>query len=150
MTAPFLILSITFILLGAAFLIYPRQIDSAFCKAARWSWKKATFGLTDMRWFHREGSPNIFRAIGAFFALAGLAFLIFISISFVGPGSLFAMREAAAYLKQKYPSDGELSISAKKQNPNATLVHIRYRHGTRSGTLTAEWDGAHYQFKENE
>jgi hypothetical protein len=152
MTATFLMVSVSFILLGSAFLIYSQKIGVGFCKFAKWSWKKATLGLTDMRWFYQEeGAPGVFRALGAFLVLGGIAFLIFVSLSFFGPGSLFAMREAANYLEEKYEDcRGGLSISAQKEGENATFVRISYRCGDRSGNLKGQWDGKRYQFTEVE
>jgi hypothetical protein len=115
------------------------------------TWQKATFGLTDMRWFYREDqAPRIFRLVGALFLFLGIAFLSGVLLSFAGPGSLYAMREASNYLQQTYGSAGQQSLSATKEIDDATIVRITYRHGDRSGELKARWNGKHYVFTERE
>ena len=114
MRASVLILPIIFILFGCACLIFPRQIGVGFCKLGKWIWKTSTFGLTDMRWFYPEDkAPALFRIFGLFLLAGGILFMALFLVSFSGPGSLFAMREASIYLDKSYGhSGGSWSISA--------------------------------------
>ena len=152
MTATFLALSVAHILIGCACLIFPQQIGTGFCRLAKWTWKKATLGLTDMGWaYGEEGTPSLFRLLGGGFLFSGLVFITFVFLSFFGPGSLYAMREASNYLRQTYgDASGAQSVSAKKQTDDATIVKITYRYGDRTGELTGEWRGGHYVFREVE
>ena len=152
MSATLLTLPIILIIFGSICLIFPHQIGIGFCKLGKWIWKTSTFGLTDMGWFYPEDkAPYLFRIFGIFFLAGGIVFLAFFSLSFSGPGSLFAMREANIYLYESYgDSGGNWSISASKDNDDGTNVTITYRHGNKSGILKGEWDGQKYVFSEQE
>ena len=133
-------------------MIFAKKIGPWFCRSGRTLWKTTTFGLTDMKWFYREeNSPFVFRCVGTAFLVGGILFAIIVSVSLVGPGSFFAMREADAFLKEKYPdAGGAMKLSGIKQTDDATRVKIIYRYGGRSGVLRAEWDGNGYRFREAE
>jgi len=152
MSATLLSLPVIFILFGVACLIFPQQLGVGFCKLGKWIWKTSTFGLTDMRWFYpEERAPSLFRIFGAFFLVGGIVFMALYFLSFSGPGSLFAMREAGIYLDDLYgDSGGNWSISASKDNEDSRIVTVTYRHGNNSGTLKGEWDGQKYVFSKQE
>jgi len=143
-----LILPILFIALGLAMVIYPEQLGRGFCKLGKAIWKVSTFGLTDMRWFYPEDkAPKIFRLMGVFWILFGVIFLCFIGVSFFGPNSFAAMREAKIYLKDYHGASATgWSFSASEGDQGENSVIVRYRYGEHTGSLLGIWNGDKYEF----
>ena len=138
------------LLVGMAFIIFPRQAGVGFCKLGKWIWRTSTFGLTDMRWFYPEDkAPSLARLIGVFLVAVTLLSMVLFAMSFSGPGTLFALREAGEYLERSYGSSGgNSSISASKDDEDGSILTITYRHGDRVGTLKGRWAGEGYVFSE--
>jgi hypothetical protein len=91
----FIILPIFVLAFGIACFVFPKQTGVGFCRLGRRIWKLTTFGLTDMRWFYPEDkAPSLFRLSGIFVILLGVWLVIVSALSFFGPGSFYAMREA--------------------------------------------------------
>jgi hypothetical protein len=152
MTSLFIVVPLLLIIAGILCLIFQRPIGIAFCRLGKGIWKVSTFGFTDMRWFYPEDkAPGIFRIFGIALVLFGMVLLTIGILSFSGPGTLYAMREARGHLENVYGiHGGEWSVSASKQDPDAMVVSVSYRYGSESGRLRGEWDGEKYVFTKDD
>lgn len=137
------------LLAGILFVIYPRQIGTAFCRMGKASWRASTFGLTDMRWFYsEEKAPKTFRILGIAWMLFSIPWFVIALGSLSGPGAFAAMRESRSYLSEHYGFTANLKLSAQSIPSDEGDYLVTYRHGDRNGRLRATWRIDHYVFSE--
>ena len=143
-----ILIPVPFLVIGIAATFFRERTVEWFCRYGRATWKRTTFGLTDMAAFYQEDKARqTFRLLGPIFLCVGLLLVWVCFQAFNGPGSFAAMREARVFLEHSYGASGGWKLSSQAADSAGTVI-VEYRYANRAGTLRAIWNGHHYEFTE--